>query len=52
MRFADPDQPAIPSVWGDLMQIAVRQQLGLNLVKRKEPLEITVVDHAEEPGDN
>jgi len=52
MRFADPDQPATRNMWGDLMEMAVRQQLGLNLVKRKGPLEITVVDHAEEPSEN
>jgi uncharacterized protein (TIGR03435 family) len=52
VRFSDPDQPVTPNNWGELMRIAVRQQLGLEIVKRKEPLEITVVDHAEQPSDN
>jgi uncharacterized protein (TIGR03435 family) len=31
---------------------AVREQLGLKLEKRKEPLEVMVIDHVEKPSDN
>jgi uncharacterized protein (TIGR03435 family) len=42
----------VPNNVAELVLSAVRQQLGFILEKRKAPLEITIVDHAEKPGDN
>ena len=37
---------------GDAVIAAVQEQLGFKLERRKELLDITVIDHAERPGDN
>ena len=52
MQFAATDDPRVPNNVAELVLSAVRQQLGFILEKRKAPLEITIVDHAEKPGDN
>ena len=44
--------PRVPNNVAELVLSAVRRQLGLILEKRKAPLEITIIDHAEKPGDN
>src|SRR5580704_13368489 len=38
--------------WADLVLRAVQEQLGFKLEKRKAPLEITIIDHAEKPTPN
>jgi uncharacterized protein (TIGR03435 family) len=50
MQFAD--DPRTPANFAELVLTAVREQLGFTLEKRKAPLEITIVDRAEKPGDN
>ncbi len=52
MQFAATDDPKVPNNVAELVLTAVQEQLGLKLEKRKAPLEITVVDHAEKPSDN
>jgi uncharacterized protein (TIGR03435 family) len=37
---------------GDLIITAVREQLGFRLEKQRASLEITIIDHAERPGEN
>ncbi len=44
--------PSVAERYADLVLTAVREQLGFKLEKRKAPLEITVIDHAERPGEN
>jgi uncharacterized protein (TIGR03435 family) len=51
-RGNDGTQPNAQESYPDLILTAVRQQLGLRLEKRKAPLEITVIDHADRPSDN
>ena len=41
-----------PESYADLVLIAVREQLGFKLEKRRAPLEITIIDHAERPSEN
>jgi uncharacterized protein (TIGR03435 family) len=43
-------QPA--NSYADLVLTAVQEQLGFKLEKRKEPLEITIIDHVEQPSEN
>ncbi len=38
--------------FGDLLAIAVREQLGLQLEKQKAPLDVTVIDRAQRPTAN
>ncbi|MGA2879374.1 MAG: TIGR03435 family protein [Bryobacteraceae bacterium] len=52
LQLSDRTQPVTPDVWPDLVLAAVREQLGFKLEKQKAPLEITVIDHAEQPTDN
>jgi uncharacterized protein (TIGR03435 family) len=52
LAFSDHTQPITPDSWPDLVLTAVREQLGFKLEKQKASLEITVIDHAEEPTDN
>jgi uncharacterized protein (TIGR03435 family) len=52
LQFAATDDPRTPNNVSELVLAAVREQLGFILEKRKAPLEITIVDHAEKPGDN
>jgi uncharacterized protein (TIGR03435 family) len=52
LALSDPKQPVTPDAWPDLVLAAVREQLGFKLEKRKEPLEITIIDHAEQPSEN
>jgi uncharacterized protein (TIGR03435 family) len=52
LEFSDHTQPITPASWPDLVLTAVREQLGFKLEKQKASLEITVIDHAEEPTDN
>jgi uncharacterized protein (TIGR03435 family) len=35
-----------------IMMSALREQLGLNLESKKEPVEILVIDHVEKPSGN
>jgi uncharacterized protein (TIGR03435 family) len=50
MQFAGPDgAPKTADAFMDLVLTAVREQLGFKLEKRKAPLEIMVIDHAERP---
>ena len=51
-RGTDGTQPNAQDNYPDLILTAVRQQLGLRLEKRKAPLDITVIDHAERPTEN
>jgi uncharacterized protein (TIGR03435 family) len=44
--FADA-KPGQPPDMTDIMMSALREQLGLNLESRKQPVEILVIDHAE-----
>lgn len=44
--------PDPPGAFGDLALTAVQEELGFKVVRRKEPVEITVVDHAERPSPN
>ena len=44
--FADA-KPGQQTDMTSIMMSALREQLGLNLESRKEPVEILVVDHAE-----
>jgi uncharacterized protein (TIGR03435 family) len=52
LKFATPGVRLGPNGYGDLIIMAVEEQLGFKLENRKEPLEITVIDHAELPTDN
>jgi uncharacterized protein (TIGR03435 family) len=52
LQLSDPAQPVTPDGWPDLVLAAVREQLGFKLEKQKAALEITVIDHAEQPTDN
>jgi uncharacterized protein (TIGR03435 family) len=52
LELSDHTQPVTPDSWPDLVLTAVREQLGFKLEKQKASLEITVIDHAEEPTDN
>jgi len=38
--------------FGDAVIAAMQEQLGLRLEKQKAPLEITIIDHAEQPTEN
>ena len=51
MKFADQSQPASSEGYADLVHSAV-EELGFKLEKTKVPLEITVIDRAEQPTDN
>lgn len=46
------NSPLPPMGYGDLVVTAVQEELGFKLEKRKMPLEITIIDHAERPTDN
>jgi uncharacterized protein (TIGR03435 family) len=53
----DPQREATPGGGGaesfpDLFLRAVEQQLGFKLEKRRTPIEVTVIDHAERPSAN
>jgi uncharacterized protein (TIGR03435 family) len=48
---ATPADNALPHVSSEIAT-AVREQLGLKLVPRKEPLEVLVISDAEEPTPN
>jgi uncharacterized protein (TIGR03435 family) len=52
LEFSDHAQPVTSDSWPDLVVTAVRQQLGFKLEKQKAPLEITVIDRAQQPTDN
>jgi uncharacterized protein (TIGR03435 family) len=52
LEFSDHSQPVTPDSWPDLVLTAVREQLGFKLERQKAPLEITVIDRAEQPTDN
>jgi uncharacterized protein (TIGR03435 family) len=52
LEFSDHAQPVTPDSWPDLVLTAVREQLGFKLEKQKAPLEITVIDRAEQATDN
>jgi len=41
-----------PDAFPDLVLTAIREQLGFRRERRTAPLEITIIDHAEKPGDN
>jgi uncharacterized protein (TIGR03435 family) len=51
MKFSSVVQGAA-AIYPNLVVTALREQLGLKLEKRKAPLVITIVDHAEDPIDN
>jgi uncharacterized protein (TIGR03435 family) len=44
------NSPLPPIGYGDLVVTAVQEELGFKLEKRKMPLEITIIDHAERPS--
>jgi uncharacterized protein (TIGR03435 family) len=46
------NSPLPPMGFGDLVVTAVQNELGFKLEKRKMPLEITIIDHAERPSEN
>jgi uncharacterized protein (TIGR03435 family) len=51
----DPPQLATRGAaesYADLALAAVKEQLGFKVERRKEPLEITIIDHAEMPTEN
>jgi uncharacterized protein (TIGR03435 family) len=56
MKFASVGDSGSPrftaDTYADLVMVAVREQLGLKMEKRKEPLEVMVIDHVEKPSDN
>jgi uncharacterized protein (TIGR03435 family) len=53
LQFASTNgQPKNADDFAALVLTAVQEQLGLKLEKRKAPLEITVIDHAERPSEN
>jgi len=52
LQLSDPTQPVSRDIWPDLVLTALREQLGFKLEKQKASLEITVIDHAEQPSDN
>jgi uncharacterized protein (TIGR03435 family) len=45
-------QPIVRESYADLTITAVTEQLGFRLERRRAPLEITVIDHAERPTEN
>jgi uncharacterized protein (TIGR03435 family) len=52
MQFATNSDGRPPDAFPDLVLTAVREQLGFRLERRTAPLEITIIDRAEKPGDN
>jgi uncharacterized protein (TIGR03435 family) len=52
MQFASTGGAGSADSYADLVLRAVQEQLGFRLEKRKAPLEITVIDHAERPTAN
>ncbi len=52
LQLSDHTQPVTPDSWPDLVLTALREQLGFKLEKRKESLEITVIDRAARPTGN
>jgi uncharacterized protein (TIGR03435 family) len=52
LEFSDHTKPVTPDSWPDLVLTALREQLGFGLEKRREPLDITVIDRAARPTDN
>ncbi len=44
--------PGSPPIYADLFVMALQEQLGFKLEKRKAPLEITVIDHSSRPTEN
>jgi uncharacterized protein (TIGR03435 family) len=46
------NSPLPPMGYGDLVVTAVQEELGFKFEKRKMPLEITIIDHAERPSQN
>lgn len=51
LQFAVPTSPNSNNKYEDLV-IAAVEELGFKLERRKMPLDITVIDHAEKPSEN
>jgi len=52
MRATGAASPVTAYNFGDAVIAAVQEQLGLRLEKQKAPLEITIIDHADQPTEN
>jgi uncharacterized protein (TIGR03435 family) len=54
MQFAPPPSPNNPvrTDISELILMALQEQLGFKLEKKKAPLEFTIIDHAEKPTEN
>jgi uncharacterized protein (TIGR03435 family) len=52
MKFAGRTQQGSLDSYPDWVLAAVQEQLGFKLETKQAPLEITVIDHAEQPTDN
>lgn len=48
----DPARPAPPPDAGPTIFTAIQEQLGLKLAAEKGPVEVLIVDHAEQPDEN
>ena len=49
---ASAGNPVTAYNFGDAVVAAMQEQLGLRLERQKAPLEITIIDHAEQPTEN
>lgn len=52
MRAPGAGSPVTAYNFGDAVIAAMQEQLGLGLEKQRAPLEITIIDHAQQPTEN